>query len=104
MPNGRCPKHWRRTESNRLTALRRHDAKRAAGEPARFYELTEEHRQSFRNARLGKTWSPEVRAAIGASRSESHRKRRDREAIDRNIARANEIAGIRAPRFELLEA
>jgi hypothetical protein len=36
--------------------------------------------------------------------SRSQRKRRDREALGRNVARVAEITGIRAPKFELLEA
>jgi hypothetical protein len=103
MPNGRCRKHYRRTESNRNTANRRYDGKRAAGEPLRFYELTEERREAFRNARVGKCWPQEVKDAIGAGRRKAHRERRDREALDHSLADINAITGMRAPKFEMPE-
>jgi hypothetical protein len=80
MPNGRCPKHWRRTEANRNTASRRHQKKKAAGEPARFYDLTPEIRQA-QAYWTGKRRSDENKAAIGKGVAAAHLERQIKDAI-----------------------
>jgi hypothetical protein len=92
MANGKCRRHGgkstgptsqagkqRVAQAARESANRRHAELRASGQPARFYELTPEHRQAQRDARAGKPMSEDTKAAISAGMVSAHGARRKRE-------------------------
>jgi hypothetical protein len=92
MANGKCRRHGGAstgpntpeglaslTQAARESANRRHAELRASGQPARFYELTPEHKQAQRDARAGKPMSEDTKAAISAGMVSAHGARRKRE-------------------------